>query len=208
MAYAPEFAAALRAYRPSQLRLLFVAEAPPALNSGRFFYFPKLQNGDTLFLEMMKVLYPRATGFSESTDGSARSFDARRVRMGKGNLLQRFRSDGLYLMDASDQPMPNGADSGKKRQIIREALPQLRSKVLRLCDSGDVPIILIGSPAYLVCAEAFRKIGLKVLNEEMINHPARGGQKHFREKLTALVRKHRIHVSDDEVETATTPPTG
>ncbi len=125
------------------------------------------------------MLYPRAIGFTEAAFGSC-VFDARRVRMTKHQLLHRFQLDGFYLIDASDHPMPEGADVGTKRQVIREMLPSLKRKVLSLCSHDDVPIILIGSLSYSMCTEAFRHVGLNVLNDEMINHPSRGGQKRFR----------------------------
>lgn len=58
MGYLNSFALASRKYHPATLRILFVAEAPPAYESKRFFYFTDLRQGDTLFLEMMKTLYP------------------------------------------------------------------------------------------------------------------------------------------------------
>jgi hypothetical protein len=50
------FSQATVKYRPAAVRILFVAEAPSAYESKRFFYFTGLQRQDTLFLEMMKNL--------------------------------------------------------------------------------------------------------------------------------------------------------
>ena len=196
MAYAPHFAEASRKYRPTPIRLLFIAEAPPALKFGRFFYFASLTNGDTLFLEMMKVLYPIDTAFVEYDDNRKPDFDAKRVRQSKEKWLKKFKRDGFYLIDALEQPMPENAGTTTKKQMIRSALPELRRKVRRLCSDGDVPVILIGSPTYSVCAEAIRKDGLRLLNEEMIDHPARGGQKLFRRKLGEIIRKFAIETLD------------
>jgi hypothetical protein len=196
MAYAPHFAEASRKYRPTPIRLLFVAEAPPALKFGRFFYFASLSNGDTLFLEMMKVLYPIDAGFVEYDHNRKPNFDAKRVRKSKEALLKQFKRDGFYLIDALEQPMPENASTTTKKQMIRSALPELRKKVLRLCTDGDAPVILIGSLTYSVCAEVIRKDGLRVLNEEMIDHPARGGQKLFRRKLAEIILKFAVKTSD------------
>ena len=54
-----DFESARGDFRPKPINILFVAEAPPSLGSRRFFYFLKVERGDSLFLEMMKVLYPR-----------------------------------------------------------------------------------------------------------------------------------------------------
>jgi hypothetical protein len=54
-----DFEIARRKYKPQSIKFLFVAEAPPKKESGRFFYFENVSDKDSLFLEMMKVLYPK-----------------------------------------------------------------------------------------------------------------------------------------------------
>jgi hypothetical protein len=196
MAYPPLLAKASKQYRPKAIRVLFIAEAPPALKSGRFFYFASLTTRDTLFLEMMKVLYPIDTGFVEYGENRKAAFDAKRVRQCKDKLLGKFMRDGFYLIDASEQPMPENANPTIKKSVIRNALPDLRKRVRKLCGSGDVAVVLLSSSTYSICAEAFRGDGLRVLNDEMIDHPARGGQKVFRRKLRAVMRKFAIRTSD------------
>jgi hypothetical protein len=196
MAYPPNFAEASRKYRPQAIKMLFIAEAPPALRFERFFYFALVNQADTLFLEMMKVLYPIDTGFVEYEDSRKPEFDAKRVRRQKVKLLEKFKRDGFYLIDASEKPMPEDADTMAKKHIIRSALPELRSKARELCGEGNVPVVLIGAPTYSVCAETLRTDGLCVLNEEMINSPARGGQKLFRLKLGMILRQFGIQTSD------------
>jgi hypothetical protein len=196
MAYPKLHGAASKKYRPASIKLLFIAESPPALKSARFFYFASLNNGDTLFLEMMKVLYPIDTGFVQCSDEEKSNFEAKQVRQKKEKFLAKFSRDRFYLIDASEQPMPEDADAAAKVRIIRGALPQLRKKVRELCRRRDVPIILIGSPAYSVCAKALRKDGLRILNDEMINHPSRGGQKLFRRKLRKILYRFTIKTSD------------
>jgi hypothetical protein len=196
MAYAPHLEEASRKYRPRPIRLLFIAEAPPALESGRFFYLTSLTTGDTLFLEMMKVLYPTDTGFAEREDHQKSNFDAKRIRQRKKELLEKFKRDGFYLIDASEQPMPKDADAAIKTRIIRTALPALREKVRKLCGDRDVPVILIGGVTYSVCAAALRDDQVHILNDGMIDHPARGGQKRFRRKLRKVIHKFSVATSD------------
>ncbi len=196
MAYPPTFAEASRKYRPLLIKVLFIAEAPPALRFERFFYFVRVNEADTLFLEMMKVLYPIDTGFVEYEDSRKPEFDAKRVRRQKKELLEKFKRDGFCLIDASEQPMPEDADTTSKKHIIRSALPKLRSKAREICGEGNVPVVLIGAPTYSACADALRRDGLSVLNEEMINSPARGGQKLFRLKFGMIIRQFGIQTSD------------
>lgn len=175
------FSEASRNYLPDAIRLLFIAEAPPAYRVNRYFYFAALRDGDTLFLEMMKVLYPDETGYSRGSFLPGHS--AKQLRQNKTSLLQRFQRDGYYLIDGCEEPMPDGADTATKRRVMKNALPALELKVRRLAGDSSLPIVLIGGITYEICAEALRKAGGNVLNTGMINHPARGGQVHFRSKL-------------------------
>jgi hypothetical protein len=175
------FEEAAKRYRPHPLRLLFIAEAPPAFKVNRLFYFTGVRDGDTLFLEMMKVLYPAEAGYSEG--GFHPGYSVKQMRYRKPELLRMFQKDGHQLIDAYARPMPDGASAATKTALMRSTLPALRGKVRRLLGKRSVPIILIGGITYSVCAETLQRDGHRVVNETMINHPARGGQKLFRAKL-------------------------
>ncbi len=88
-----DFESARQKYKPRIIRFLLVAEAPPKLRSKRFFYFEGVRKADSLFLETMRALYPHE--FS----------DTRAVRRQKCKFLKKFKNDGFYLIDASDEPM-------------------------------------------------------------------------------------------------------
>jgi hypothetical protein len=181
------FAEAARRYLPKQLRVLFIAEAPPAFKVNRLFYFSELTNGDTLFLEMMKVLYSHEVGYIQGNFRPGAS--AKQMRQQKPELLRKFQNDGYYLMDAYEKPMPDGADTAAKTRLMRSTLPVLLTRVRQLVGQNNVPIALIGGITYSVCAEALRQDGRNVLNDAMINHPARGGQILFRSKLETMLSK-------------------
>lgn len=179
------FEEAARRYLPNPLRLLFIAEAPPAFKVNRLFYFTGLRDGDTLFLEMMKVLYPGELGYRE---GAFRpGFSVKEMRLRKQELLRKFQNDGYHLIDAYERPMPDGASAATKTALMQSTLPALQSKVRRLEGKRSVPIVLIGGVTYSVCAEALRLDGHRVVNDTMIHHPARGGQKLFRAKLREVL---------------------
>ena len=175
------FEEAARRYLPNPLRLLFIAEAPPAFKVNRLFYFTDLRDGDTLFLEMMKVLYPAEVGYSKGAFRPGSS--VKQMRHRKPELLRMFQKDGYHLIDAYERPMPDAASAATKTVLMRSTLPTLQSKVRRLLGKRSVPIILIGGITYSVCAETLRLDGHRVVNHCMIDHPARGGQKRFRSKL-------------------------
>jgi len=175
------FAAASQRYRPNAVRILFVAEAPPAYESKRFFYFTDVWQQDTLFLEMMKALYPIEVGFSGNRFRNG--FTSEAIRLRKSKLLNQFKADGYYLIDACAEPMPRGANAPLNTRLMRKALPELKFKAERLCTSKTIGVLLIGAVTYAVCSDALRAFGIHVLNAEPINHPARGGQSLFRTKL-------------------------
>jgi hypothetical protein len=122
------FKRAMVRYRPDLLRLLFIAEAPPAYRVNRFFYFHNIQTCDALFLEMMKVIYGAAIGFTEG-EGFSKSLPAKDVRGRKSELLARFVTDGYFLIDASERPMPDGATTSANLGLLRQSLPELKIRV-------------------------------------------------------------------------------
>jgi hypothetical protein len=83
------FRRAMTRYRPNPLRLLFIAEAPPAYKFNRLFYFHDIRTGDALFLEMMKVIYGAFIGFTE-TEGFLKPQSVKDVRGRKPELLKRL----------------------------------------------------------------------------------------------------------------------
>ncbi|HGJ64879.1 TPA: hypothetical protein ENS27_05745 [bacterium] len=170
-----DFESARRKYKPG-IKFLLVAEAPPREDSGRFFYFENVSTGDSLFLETMKVLYPKDYTKTKI------------VRQRKQEFLERFKGDGFYLIDSCDSPMEDSSPT-KKRKQIQKALPSLRSKLRELATDG-VKIVLISATVYEVCNDILKSEGFNIINEELIDFPGSGGQKKFREKFGNLLKKN------------------
>ena len=189
MGYERRQAIALKRNLPEFIKVLFVAEAPPSIQSHRFFYFTDLSAFDTLFLEMMKVLYPKETGFSESLSSFLPGYSTSRMRSHKAEFLQRFRLDGFYLIDASARPMPARATSQIKTRYLQEEVPGLLRRLRSLRVDEATPIILIGALTFGVCAPKLRKEGFHIVHDAAINHPARGGQRLFRMGLKAALQR-------------------
>jgi len=169
------FEKAREEFRPDHIRVLFVAEAPPPVDSGRFFYFERVPRGDGLFLEMRKVLYP------------SENVDAPDARNRKEQFLRKFKRDGFFLIDAVDYPLPKKAARSVKNREIRKSLPTLKARLQALC-SPDTRIVLIGRPVYDNCLSVLKSNGFSVINTEMIDFPASSGQPNFRKKLRRLLR--------------------
>jgi hypothetical protein len=181
------FAEATLRYKPDTIRLLFIAEAPPAFGANRLFYFEDLKEGDTLFLEMMKALYGRAVGFTENRFSLGSS--AVEMRSRKPELLARFMSEGYFLIDASEEPMPARVSSAQKLSLLRACVPRLLVRLKEFAVHAETPIVLIGGVTYSACAQPLLGAGFHLINEAMIDHPARGGQVRFRRKLCCTLQK-------------------
>lgn len=167
------FEIARRKYRPDLVRVALVAESPPRADSGRFFYFEHVDVGDSLFLELMKALYPDARG------------DTKSVRWRKAEYLRRFCNDGFYLMDASQEPVA-GASRGAKVRAIRAGLDQLQRDLTEI-QHADLKVVLISAPVYEICCGPLRQAGFNVVNAEMIDFPGFGRQREFHVKLARII---------------------
>jgi Putative endonuclease, protein of unknown function (DUF1780) len=161
-------------YFPERIKLLFVAEAPPS-DLERFFYFEAVNEHDWLFLALVRSLYDEA-----------RDLDTPELRERKREFLKRFASDGYFLLDASDAPMPRGATPAEKRRLLSRSLAALIKKISEF-NADNLKIVLISHAVYEVCCVPLRAAGFNVLNNEMIDFPSSGRQAEFRRKLGQLL---------------------
>ncbi len=152
-------------YKPSHIRVLFLAEAPPCALE-RFFYFEDVKTQDSLFLEIMGLLYP---GEKENYLKSGRD------SVLKEELLEKFKLDGYWLLDLSE--VPTSISTGP----LDNCLPSLTTRLEKYIDK-TTPIILIKSNVYDTCYPSLRSKGYKVINVRM-PFPGSGQQKVFREKF-------------------------
>ncbi|MDO1445999.1 hypothetical protein Q0590_07030 [Rhodocytophaga aerolata] len=175
------FAQARKKYLPSKVKLLFITEAPPTPDRNRYFFFEQVKQGDSLFLELMKVLFTEEVA----------SFDTvKALRAEKVYFLERFQSVGFHLIHASDMPLPN-TTATERRNTYRANLPVLMKQI----DSSggkSIPIVLVSAVVYEACFEGLVESGYQVINETMIEFPNSGQQINFRRKLTALLTTHNL----------------
>jgi hypothetical protein len=163
-------------YRPHSIKYLLVAESPPTEGSGRYFYFEDLSEGDSLFWQTIKTLYP---------DDFPPSAPPPRHR--KREFLERFRADGFFLLDAVEKPLGE-ASSAMKRRLIRDSLPRLKGDLRAACGTGT-KVILISAPVFELCAAPLAADGFNVVNDEMIDFPGSGNQRKFRQKFARVMAK-------------------
>jgi hypothetical protein len=98
--------------------------------------------------------------------------------------------EGYFLIDASEEPMPDRASSSQKLALLRASVPLLIVRLKQFTVDKNTPIVLIGGVTYSACAQPLMNLGFNVINEAMIDHPARGGQLRFRQKLRCTLQRH------------------
>jgi len=183
-------------YKPEKIKCLFIAEAPPSAPD-RFFYFEDVWEQDSLYLEMMKVLFPDEPKKLESIGGHTLDFDFLRgpstdkLRGNKKEYLNRFKESGFFLIDNLDFPMPPQHNRTKdKIHFLEGQKDRLYDKVKQLIDN-KTPIVLISVPVYQANAGNLEYYGFNVIHNEAIEFPGSGQQKKFREKMGNLVEKFK-----------------
>jgi hypothetical protein len=157
-------------YRPREIKTLLIAEAPPC-SLDRYFYFEDVQKQDSLFLEIMGVLYPNE---------KEKYLRSKRDPARKEDLLNHFKEDGFWLMDLADVP-PEATGL-----TYKDALPSLLSRLEKNIDKS-VLIILIKASVYDICYDVLKAKGYNVLNERL-PFPGSGQQLVFREKFMKLIK--------------------
>jgi hypothetical protein len=163
------YASARNKYKPRQISMLLVAEAPPD-SLDRYFYFEDVKKQDSLFLEIMGVLYQEKKA---AYLASGRETDL------KKDLLQCFREDGFWLMDLSDVPL---SLSGER---LESCVPHLLERLKKYI-SRQTPVVLIKANIYDICYSSLLAEGYNVKNERM-PFPGSGQQRVFREKFRMVV---------------------
>lgn len=163
-------------YKPDEVKYLLIAETPPKSNSNRFFYFENVKEQDSLFLETMKVIYPK----------SVLSITTKEIRSIKMMFLERFRNDGFYLIDSLNEPFEEKYSSSKKIKLIKEGQENLLKRIKKL-STPETIIILISATVFKANFEFLKENYINISNSELIDFPGSGGQKKFREKFKKAI---------------------
>lgn len=156
-------------YKPRHISSLLVAEASPC-NLDRFFYFEDVKTQDSLFLEIMGVLYPGK---------KQRYLKAGRRTEDKMELLELFAEDGYLLLDLYE--VPDDVSSVSNEDCTRALLKRLEKLV-----DKTTPIILIKTNVYDLCYPVLKEKGYNVINERL-PFPGSGQQKVFRDKFSNII---------------------
>jgi hypothetical protein len=136
-------------YRPERVRLLLVAEAPPD-SEDRYFYFEHVREQDSLFRYVAQGIL---------------GYKPDRIR--KPSALSELRDRGVFLIDASEDPL----DGRELRADANEVIDRCRSLEPRA-------IILIKTNVYDDLFAPMVGAGLPVVDKRM-PFPGSGRQKQF-----------------------------
>lgn len=144
-------AAAAERYRPETVRLLLVAQAPPAADD-RYFYFPDVPTQDTLFRSVARAVLPH----TEPT------------RSNKAFLLEQLRDRGVFLIDLKPDPVDG--------TVLSPYVPELLARIAELAPER---IILIKADVYDAVYPALASAGLPV-SSVRVPFPSFGQQSAFK----------------------------
>jgi len=145
-------------YRPSDVRVLLVAEGPPAADD-RYFYFEDVASHDWLFLGVTQVLLGRKPG-----------------RWEKAACLKELQEMGVFLIDLKLDPVDGSS--------LQAFVPDLLTRCRALAPER---IILIKATVFDVAYDALRTAGLPVIRQR-IYFPSTGRQREFQEQFAEALK--------------------
>eukprot|EP01112_Ceratiomyxa_fruticulosa_P009125 TRINITY_DN237_c0_g1_i5.p1 TRINITY_DN237_c0_g1~~TRINITY_DN237_c0_g1_i5.p1 ORF type:complete len:170 (+),score=34.57 TRINITY_DN237_c0_g1_i5:197-706(+) len=148
-------------YKPDEIRLLLVAEAPPSADD-RYFYFEDVPTQDALFRYVTKILFSLPPSRSRE----------------KIPHLKMLKDNGVFLIDVQETPI-----EGKAK--LKPHIPSLVSRCLEL---NPQHIILIKATVHDAAYKALKEAGLPVLNVR-VPFPGSGNQKKFEEEFEKAVNQ-------------------
>ncbi len=140
-------------YKPAAIKLLLIAEAPPC-SEDRYFYFEDVTQHDWLFRYVAKGIL----GAVSPRDQKARD-------------LEKLRDAGVFLIDASEDPIPDGA----KIRLAPEQIAALPARVAKLKPAA---VILVKSNLYDLTYEPLKDAVFNVINARL-PFPTSGQQRVF-----------------------------
>lgn len=152
-------------FRPNQVKVLFIAEAPPYAPD-RFFYFTDVRKGDSLFLHLIREVFP-----------DLKNEAAINLRNRKEELLYRFQEDGFYLEDSIQHPLPKGTSAAQKLKLIIEGQEVLNS---RIASYKNTKVVLLSSTVFKANYDYLSDLGYTILNDTAIPFPGSGQQTNFK----------------------------
>jgi hypothetical protein len=152
---------AAQKYRPAVVKLLLVAEAPPAAVD-RYFYFEDVSTQDSLFRYIARGI-----------------LKVEPERGNKEQLLSRLRDRGVFLIDLKRDPVTQGRGS------LVEEVPGLVRRARRL---DPAKIIVVKSSVFDLVRGPLLDAGLPLVDER-VPFPGSGQQRRFEKSFARALRR-------------------
>lgn len=153
-------------YRPEHIKLIFIAEAPPCAED-RFFYFEDIPSGDSLFLHIIRAVFP-----------DLEDWDTKQIRARKEELLYRFMDSGYFLEDSVLQSIPKGTTAKGKELAVKDSQAGLIKRLEKYKKSTQ--FVLLSAIAFRVNYKPLKEAGFHILNDFMLPFPGSGQQGKFK----------------------------
>lgn len=165
-------------YRPDLVELLLIGEAPPSGNPPRFFYYEEGSQYDSLYLEVMSVIF---LGLTQGIKGERCKEQKAELRQRKKLYLERFQKKGYWLQDAIPFPLDGQTpESAIKDKNNVDRIGTIAKKYhIRNC-------ILMTNTVF-VLRHALEKAGVRVLNNSPLPFAGNGHQTDFRKEFGCLL---------------------
>jgi hypothetical protein len=185
-----DYHSAANRYRPTPVRVLFIAESPPAFRSESeraYFFFEENPGADLLFTTIVEAVLGKDFLYRKRGD------------LPKDSVLRRFQEKGYWLMDAVEYPINNiggkkTSDSARKRHIEQGKAKMLARVASLHAENGDtdITIVLIKNLVYECLAKPLRQAGYYVPQAGPIGFPRYHGDPKTIKGIKSAIAEHRI----------------
>jgi hypothetical protein len=160
-------------YQPTRIKLVFLLESPPA--SGRYFYDPTGKTTEPLFAGLMRLIGKNPGAKEEG--------------------LAAFAGKGLFLVDATYQPVNHIKSDKERNEAVLKALPELIRDLKRTLPDHRTPIVLVKANICRLLEAPLEREGFNVLNDgRVIPFPSSGQQAKFHRALHELLSEKKLGI--------------
>lgn len=158
-----------RQWAPRDLRLIVIAESPPA--DGHYLYDVEGNTRESLFMELLIQLFGV-------------------VPKSKKAGLRALQQWGVILLDATYTPL-HGLKPAARNNAVKESIPALIEELESIEDARRVPVVLIKKNVCDLLEAPLVAAGFKVANEgKMVAFPGSGQQANFRKTFSQILNEH------------------
>jgi hypothetical protein len=164
---AHDYDKAAERYRPTKVRVLFIAESPPAFSlesKQAYFFFEENPGGDLLFATIVQAVLGIAY--------------RKRNGMRKADVLRLFQAKGCWLMDAVERPINKIEGRRTSERERKNLIEKERARLLKRIHALDrenqpneMAVVLIKNLVYECLAGPLRKAGYCVPQAQAIGFP-------------------------------------